>query len=474
MKILFVEDNDDFASDLQPNLEQIAHVHILRAKDKVTALGLLADQLVDLVILDLSIPPEPHSDKDAPEHGQDLFYRAQDLRPNTPIFVLTGSIVHAFSRSLAKVGNQVKLWGGPTLVPTVTFFPKEEAPDLVAAVQTLAANFAEMEVVEVNTRGKNLGLSDIQARMLRTFTRNAGGESCDVALLSGGLSDAKVVKTTVFDRNRKPQGVYAGKLGSRQITAAEASAYQQHVRKLGVGACPNLVYQVEHGVGQFGAIFYTLTDQDTVSFFDKLTVQPDVGANVVRGTRQALHRWSEAATADRVSIARIRSRLLDDATAAELETKFDLGELRKIETRQIAAAQSCIHGDLHCGNILVDSNADPVVIDFGEVAPGFTALDPIALELSLVFHPDSLGFPDRDALISRLGSWWDVDVYSEKSDLQPMIVACREWVHDQSGGDLASLACAYAYAMRQLNYETVPTEATLTLLKHLVGTINSL
>ena len=155
MKILFVEDNEGFARDLEPILREIPGVsNLLRVADKASATGALSNQLIDLIILDLSIPPSKASDTPAPEHGQALFHDARKLCPGTPVFILTGSEVQEFSRGLAKFGNQVKLWGDNTDIETVSFFLKEEVNELLSRVATLASIFSKMSAVSINTRGK--------------------------------------------------------------------------------------------------------------------------------------------------------------------------------------------------------------------------------------------------------------------------------------------------------------------------------
>ena len=475
MKILFVEDNDGFARDLTPALESIDGVSgIERITDKATAELKIATDLVDLIILDLSIPPSPDSDTPNAEHGQALFHRARELRPGTPIFILTGEEVEKFSRGLAKFGNQVRLWGSTAETETVSFFLKEEVGDLLARVQALAVSFSKMNGIVLNTRGKNLGLSPIQNQMLKTFARSADGVACDVALLSGGLSDAKVVKATAMDLGRKPQALCAGKLGGSDVIIAELVAYERYVKKLGIGACPTLYCAVDQGVGQHGAIFYTLTDDDTASFFDRLASTPGIGQTVVGNVRVGLQRWSEASVAGMAQVADIRARVIDDDAADALTLKFGLHALREIELKHIHASTSCIHGDLHCGNVLVKSDGGAVLIDFGDAGPGFTCLDPIALELSLIFHPDARKLGLRDSLIAQLDSWPDIDMYAVSDNLRPTITRCREWAHDVGGSDQAVLGSAYAYVLRQLKYDTVDPAITLRFLSNLTEKLKAI
>lgn len=474
MNILFVEDKTGFAGDLKPALLDIQSIDdVITVGNKQCAIEVLKEHLIDLIVLDLSIPPNPDTDMADPEHGQALFHEARALHPGTPIFVLTGSEDDKFSRGLAKFGNQVRLWGGQEEVETVSYFRKEEVDELLARVTTLASSFGKMNLVAVNTRGKNLGLSAVQTRMLKSYANSVDCVACDVSLLSGGLSDAKVVKVAAVDRSRKVQLLCAAKLGKRDIIELEKAAYEKHVKKLAIGAYPGLCCVIDEGVGLSGSIFYTLTDDNTLSLFERLAADPQIGANVVNHVRSALSRWVEASTADMVTIGDVRKRMIGEEDAAQVYEKFDINNLRSVESHCLQASMSCIHGDLHCGNVLVKSSGEAVVIDFGNSGQGFTALDPIALELSLVFHPDSEKYNLRDSLINKLEVWAEIDKFTADCAFKPMISACRDWAYDVGGGDLIVLAAAYAYTLRQLKYETVPHEITVGFLKYLVERMNA-
>lgn len=474
MRILFVEDNSGFAGDLKPILLEIDHVtEVKLVQNKQEAIAELEGDVFDLMVLDLSIPPNSGSDDADPEHGQALFHEARMLHPGTPIFILTGSQVDKFSRGLARFGNQVKLWGDSTPVETVSFFLKEEVTELIDRIKSMSLSVSKMNAVAINTRGRDLGLSPVQTRMLKSYANSLDCVACDVSLLSGGLSDAKVVKATAIDKNRRTQAMCAAKMGKLKTIMSEQEAYEKHVRKLGIGACPNLFSVIGEGVGHNGSIFYTLTDTDTLSLFDRLAADSSIGQKVVEHVRNALSRWTEASAAEIVTIKDVRSRVLSDDQALELDRNFNLGDLRDIENVRIQASISCIHGDLHCGNVLVKGTGEAVIIDFGDAGEGFTALDPIALELSLIFHPDAKKTGLRNHFLEHLDDWPDVDKFSSNGSFKTMIVSCRDWAYDVAGGDLSVLASAYAYILRQLKYDTVPHEITQKLLVKVVERIRA-
>jgi aminoglycoside phosphotransferase (APT) family kinase protein len=110
-----------------------------------------------------------------------------------------------------------------------------------------------------------------------------------------------------------------------------------------------------------------------------------------------------------------------------------------LEALKIRSSESCIHGDLHGANILVGAKQDAVLIDFGDVGPGFTCLDPVTLELSLIFHPEAVRLGYSATLSMIVERWPDIDSYIKNNPMAAVIETYREWAHDVGGGDKGCL-----------------------------------
>lgn len=119
---------------------------------------------------------------------------------------------------------------------------------------------------------------------------------------------------------------------------------------------------------------------------------------------------------------------------------------------------------MHGTNILFDGANQPVLIDFGDVGAGPSCVDPVTLEFSTVFHPDAVFLGLSRKIAPALPQWPDPDAYYAKHPFPTFAKACREWAYDVAGTDLAVLAAGYAYALRQLRYDTVDKAKTLELL----------
>jgi Ser/Thr protein kinase RdoA (MazF antagonist) len=69
-------------------------------------------------------------------------------------------------------------------------------------------------------------------------------------------------------------------------------------------------------------------------------------------------------------VAEVRRRLVDDQLAEQLIAKFQLRWAAGAEDRSIQVKWACLHGDLHAGNILINEDEAPILIDFGDVGDG--------------------------------------------------------------------------------------------------------
>src|SRR5262249_45777373 len=162
---------------------------------------------------------------------------------------------------------------------------------------------------------------------------------------------------------------------------------------------------------------------------------PGLGAKVVRGgLRQLLRPWRDGAFSRSLTVGDIRAELLTDsallAAAPVLAgTKWDRFEEQRLHIR------ACVqHRDLHGLNILV-AGERPVVIDYGEVDIAAASLDPITLELSLVFHPRARSIKGDWPSVAQAEKWYDLEVYLDGCPVAEFVRACREWADEAKIGN---------------------------------------
>jgi CheY-like chemotaxis protein len=464
MKILFVEDHLSFGPSMAGMLADITGVERVDLfRSKALALEALTREFYDLLILDLTIPANEGDLDIAPENGQAVFYEAIKRCPGIPIFILTGSEMDDFIKGLVRHGEQVDLWGARAKKNTLDYFEKENADRLFTEVEDVAREVTAVNAVTINTRGKHLGLSPGAERCIRVAARRMGASIAEVVPLSGGLSRASVVRATL--RNDADQVLHAtvAKLGSLGEIQTEIAAFDRDAKRLPIGFFPPITDTVDKGACGAAAIFYTLAEGYARSLFDLLAEDEAAAVRALATVRERMGIWINARTMRRATIADARRRTLWDETFAQVVSDNGLN-LDDIEANALQYVESCLHGDLHGTNILLDPGNQPVLIDFGDVGYGPSCIDPVTLELSAAFHPDAVKLGLSAKIAPALSSWPDPDAYYARHPFPAFARACRDWAYDVAGTDLAVLAAGYAYAVRQLRYDTVKKAITLDLL----------
>jgi hypothetical protein len=157
----------------------------------------------------------------------------------------------------------------------------------------------------------------------------------------------------------------------------------------------------------------------------------------------------------------------------EIIPKFNLDWVEDFESQFIQVRWGCIHGDLHGSNILVSAGGSITIIDYGDVADGPASLDPVTLELSLLFHPQSpfgrSAWPSLDQAVQ----WGNIHEYIRGCPAAAFVSECRDWGSRVAAGNREISASAYAYLCRQLIYEDTRKELALSLLAGVRSFYNS-
>lgn len=473
MKILLVEDNRSYAETLKERILSLSTpTDVLLAESRDSALALLQNEFFDIIILDLQIPTIDGAFDLEYVHGQEVFFSALEHAPGTPVYILTGSEPDAFLRGLAKHGQSHDIWGDGIPVATVDYHHKEDGDQLLAHLSEIAPRIAATDNIRINTGGQPIELKPEQKRALKVFTRLNGGASCKLKRL-GGLSDAIVLKVSVLETTGHVRCECVGKLGLARHVRKEITAYNSEVTHLRLGAFAHVISYHDQGLRGFSGIFYALADQHSDTFFDLALNRPGKAKVVLTSARDALSRWSNAGSVNNVTIREVRQRILSDEHFEKIIAKHDLQGLHALDDRIVSISASCIHGDLHGGNLLVNSKDQPLMIDFGDVGAGYTCLDPITLELSMLFHPDARASGLSNHLESSVGDWLNLEVYSANSPVAPIVQFCREWAYDVGPHDDSVLIVAYLFTLRQFKYETVPKDTLTTLLQGILKALDS-
>ncbi|RMG92191.1 MAG: sigma-54-dependent Fis family transcriptional regulator [Zetaproteobacteria bacterium] len=130
--ILVVDDNEINRLNLKLLLKD--GYRVLEAGDLASADEMLGKHRVDLVVLDLALPPEP----DNPEMGLNYLARLREESPDTPVVVITGHDERAYATRARKMGA-LDFFGKP-------FDPDEVRETIDRAMQTRLEQLKEQEL----------------------------------------------------------------------------------------------------------------------------------------------------------------------------------------------------------------------------------------------------------------------------------------------------------------------------------------
>jgi CheY-like chemotaxis protein len=448
MRIVVVEDNQDFLADLVPALSALPGApEVKAAASRNVALVLIEQEFFDLIVLDLTIPTIDGALDAAIEHGNAVFAKSQEIAPGTPIFILTGSSADEIFSSLLERKETVDIWGEQARRGTVDFLPKRLFDELTAKVSPIAAAVQALSDVEIKKVGKPFQLNIAEDRLVRSFTRRRGGTRCALAELSGGLSDTRVFRATVFDHAGSTRINAVAKIGSHAAIQTEALRYDCEVSRLSPNATPRRLETAEFGGKNTAAVFYSLADGYGRSLFQVATEAPAMVANIIAQIADLTAPWRDRVPESRSPIARIRRRVLGDTKFRELAATFSLDWAAEFERR----------------DVLVNENGGATLIDYGDVGEGAAPLDPITLEFSYFFHPDGPLRESQWPTPAQARAWGTEDYLSE-CPIREISRGCKRWAEAVCAGHREIAAVAYAYLVRQLKYAETDKERILDLL----------
>lgn len=462
LHVLIVEDDEDFVEELRETIARMpgdSDIRIAGSRDQ--AYEMLEGGFLDLVILDLKLPTVSGALDANPEHGHAVFNRIRTIAPGTPIFVLTGSPAEDFIPNLLSNQQQIDIWSEGQKTGTILFLKKLDIDKFPETLTPVAQAIESLSDVELDRGGMNLSLAE--DRLIRIFAKKFQGVRCVVSGLGGGLSGVRVIRLRVTDSQGVQLYDAVAKLSTPADVRQEGDCYDNLVTRLAPAATPRKLATLEFGGHKLAGVFFGLADGFDKSAFDVARNAPEQSEAVICNVKVAMARWIEGVPETRRSIGQIRQRLLSDESLDEVRDTFGLDWIQEFENREIQARWGCSHGDLHGCNVLV-SPTGVALIDYGDVGDGPASLDPVTLELSLLFHPAA---PDRAGVwpsAEQANAWGDLEVYLDSCPFAEFVRECRAWALRSAAGNREVAASAYSYLVRQFKYDDTDKDRALALL----------
>ncbi|HBF47724.1 MAG TPA: response regulator, partial [Shewanella frigidimarina] len=210
-------------------------------------------------------------------------------------------------------------------------------------------------------------------------------------------------------------------------------------------------------------VFYSLAADYNYSFF-KAVEKGFMSQEIRDFVSTMMDNWHNSFSQKRIKIKTIRQKLVSDETYEDLINEYQLNWANSFEEHNVQANISCLHGDLHGENILIDVVSNrATLIDYGDVSEGSLTIDPITLECSFLFHPATIKYdwPTK----GNIDNWENLELYLEGCPIAEDIRFCRAWGQRVQAGNRELAACLYSYSLRQLKYKETNKEIALGLLQ---------
>ena len=463
MKVLIVEDEPAMVKRLSQQLNSLdPSIETVSAMSRSSGISAIQDDEFDFIICDLRIPPNDGGVDVDEEHGRAVQAEAREHCPGTPCLFFTGYATNRnVSQQLSSGGTHDILGTGNHYAMT-QLLTKDEFLSCIELLSEFNSELSALSTISIDYIGNEGSLDKMEKRALRLFARPLQGRSVEVRPLSG-LSGAQTLRARVINNKGHLVASQFVKIDNREKLREEQKNYQRHVEPLlGVGRFPALGRHIVAGIGRREALFYQLADDYTESLFDVLGMSDREATDVVELLQEILKPWMASSEERLLSLRELRQ---ERTGRVELRPFLDaLGPIESLEEIEQQVRTSCQHGDLHGFNVLCNASGGAVVIDFGNVGPAPACLDPIVLELSVLFHNESPLCNSSWPTIEQTEAWFDIDEYVQNCPVPRFIRKCREWARE-TGGTSGLPLVVYTEAVRQLKYKDTNHDRALGIAR---------
>lgn len=466
MRVLIVDDEAEFTDTLLARIEERGlDVQSLVVRSRASALDALDAGDFDYMVCDLRIPTVDGALDADLAHGQDVYAAARRHAPGLPILVLSAHGDDATVAEMSELAPHDDPFGQGAPKPMLQYVPKRsDLEGALTRIEAASTGLAALQGVDLSPSPEHLVVPDVVQRVLRIFSRLRGGQVVRFSTLSGGLSESHVLRVRVEEADGALAIQAVAKIAPIPDVDDEVRRYDQ-ITVLPPGLFTPLVNTVRAGAARHGGAFYSLDEGFDRSLFEMLLAQPDLAAGAVARLKDGTRAWREGRPVSSVSVGEIRRVLLPDDRLDGVREELEGTDWEDTEAIAVQARRCRQHGDLHGLNVLVNGAGEPRMIDFGRVGDATAALDPVTLELSLLFHPDHPDLGGGWPTPEQLSDWGNRPGYLEECPVPAYVDACRTWAFDVAGSNAEVFATVYAYAVRQLSFPATDRARALRLIE---------
>ncbi|ROP38640.1 response regulator receiver domain-containing protein [Saccharothrix texasensis] len=461
MQVLLVEDSAELI-DVFQHFSSTRGFDLTIATNVKSAIKLVesVEYEFDVAVCDLKMPSQEGAIDLSLDHGLEVVRRIIEVCPGVPVVVLSAFGTIDIARHMLLQANKQDVFGTGMPEAMLQYEPKSSgasgALGFLVKFQDELDSIGDVEVIN----GGNL--TNRQLRTLRIFARRRGGRQLEYRPLSGGLSGARTGLVTVKDGAGAQVARVVSKITRIDRALEEKDRYRQCIAgRLGAGAYADLNDEVTAGCGRTAGLFYSVAESYKLDVFAQLLADESAAALAVRRMQEEMTPWLSGMPQSPKTWVDIRRELISDEKYARVISVQDVVEVP--ESKSLQTFWVTQHGDLHGANSLINDSVRPVLIDFGRAGQMTSVLDPITLELSVLFHADSTYREHPWPEVAQIDSWDDLDLYLAGCPYPEYVKACREWSLSVAAGVRDLYATIDAYCLRNMQYDDVNIERARAL-----------
>lgn len=451
MKLLIVEDNKTNIDLFNEVLGKYGDLEFVVVESRDSAFIAVEGQQFDLIILDLKIPTADGALDAHTTHGLSVHSRIREICIGTPVIFCSGFGDLSFLGELLADSDKWDIWGKGTEIPLARHYTKEHIAQCFDLIKLAIDEVNLLQNIEISVGGADIQLDYHEKRVFQLFSRTVFGAAAHVRQIGGGLSSVRAFQIDVRNQQDNTVCFAFAKIGLIEKLIDERKRYDVHVSPaLENGKFPHHMRFIIGGAGNCGGLFYSMAKNFNETLMDVLCSDPNSAVEIAKKVRVIVLPWQTAGltamTGKDVLALFVKTK---DWEVVKSRCGFSFDEFLSTKARIKLCPQ---HFDLHGLNVLVRDKSEPILIDFGEVCHAPSCIDPIIMELSLLFHPACAGkWPDWPSL-EQAKQWHNIDHFAANCPVADYVRFCRSWALDVSGGDRAFFMTAACYALRQLKY----------------------
>ncbi|WP_168916507.1 hypothetical protein [Microcella flavibacter] len=412
-------------------------------------------QFIDLFVLDRKLPMRSGETK-ADELGDALFNAVATRYADARIVIFSGytNFVHA---QAAVVGAGLVLDQGALRVDRVTVLRKTQFDMFERHLKVLRDAIRALDDIDLELGG--VTCPDIDKRVLRRVGAHYSAAGVSARLLAGGLTDAKVWQCDIS----APDGTVARVVVKQSRKVSPPGGLQDLLRR------EHIARRVETVAGLMGGYLVgvlQLAGDAPIPLLSMIPAQDSASAGHVATVASALDGLQRSSPLSRTLSSVVAPFIPWEQLDARLR---GLGVPVPSPEMWVGVSMVLSHGDLHPANILI-CDGQPVLIDSdgNEFASGL--VDPIALLLSTLVHPDSrlrgAGWPSVSSIETDFGEL----SFGSSSDCPEWFAAVQRWAESRKTSTREYWAVVLAFSARQVGFDDVKDsddvlERVLAILK---------